>query len=156
MNNRTTTERFLDNENSKGSNLISNNGILISYYSVLAKKFGDIVVISRDTKNYSNTSKRHAYHLEEALYYRTNIKKIEVEDFDENITLKENLKRNYKRKWEELKNLIKKHERAYKKSYKNEIMETIKEIEIILSYNKNYIKNTKKMALLDFYKSISY
>ena len=71
MNNTQVGHAFVYGDNGKGSNFESSNGTLWSYGSKLAIKFKGYIVIDNDIATYSNSSQRHASHLNSAIGWGT-------------------------------------------------------------------------------------
>jgi len=70
-NNGEVGHSFVYGYNAKGSNFESANGTLWSYSSVLAKKHNGMIIIDNHIANYSNTSQKHASHLNRAIGWGT-------------------------------------------------------------------------------------
>jgi len=63
MKNKDVAINFIQGRDACGSNFKSKNGKLYSYSSLMAELKAGIIVVYKDIANYSNTSKRHWYHL---------------------------------------------------------------------------------------------
>jgi len=114
-----------------GSHFSYSYNVLYSYNSTLAEWDQDkkVLLINDHIANYSNTSKRHALHMERAL-------------MGENIT-KLYLYGTLVAQTEMLRDLILKQERARKYDYTNEINELIQNIDLYVEYL-NVDKRTKE------------
>lgn len=134
MNNSTVCHNFVYGRDSKGSNITASSDILRSYSSVLAKKFGDIILVSRYIKGYSNTSAKHWNHLNRAI--PSNFKVIFVEDICPTKTLAGNLDEdNLLEEYGRLKEFIAKHRNARTSDYSSYISDSIETIKLYQYYN---------------------
>ena len=140
MNNETVAHNFVYGETGKGSSFYSEKAnkaenILYSYSSVLALKFGDIVVISERIAHYSNTSQKHKSHLLRALPSYFDV--IWVHDLDNYSSLKEICNNEaLKRVNNNLTDFYKKQKRARKTDYSYMINREIENGDLILKHGK--------------------
>lgn len=63
MNNAQVAHKFAYGKEGNGSNFYSYGDTLYSYDSLLARDFGNIILINENIANYSNSSQKHKFHL---------------------------------------------------------------------------------------------
>jgi hypothetical protein len=155
MNNSQVAHNFAYGKDGNGSNFYSeySGTLLYSYSSLMARKFGSIILVDKYIANYSNTSQRHHSHLYRACNHMDIIYVSELDKYgrlEEFLNQRElNLVNN------SLIELYKKQQRARKRDYSYEINKELYKGSMCLCYGKIDKRSKVYKIFMDFKNGIN-
>lgn len=133
MNNATVAHKFAYGEVGRGSNFESTGISLYSYDSVLARKFGKLIVVSKEIATYSVTSRKHSVHLQRAIRGMDTVwvevlnRNSEITDMFTDFELQEKL--------QVIQELLTKESKARTTSYFFQLNQELHDVNLMVKYN---------------------
>ena len=154
-NNSSVAHSFAYGQNDKGSNFYSeeNGTLLYSYSSLMARKFGGLILVDEHIANYSTTSQKHHSHFRSACNHMDIVYVSQLSKYgklDEFLNQRELNMVN-----EELIELHKKQKRARVRDYSPEIQEQLTKGSMCLKYGKIDKRSKVYKIFMDFKNEVS-